>query len=120
MYLLLYTIIYCLVTQIAIANLEPGPTLGIYLITLAFFKGYFSEELKDVFNFRKTKYLFNKVKIKDSSIELLCLILIYINALFMDYEPVSLLDIIILFVGFVTVYRFLFWGTSRTIRERKR
>ena len=120
MYLLLFTIIYCLVTQIEIVNVGPGPALGIYLIVLALIKGYYSAELKDVYNFENTKDLFHKIKLKDSLIELFCLIIIYINAFFMDNEPVSLFEIIVLFVGFLCVYRFIFWGTSRTIRERKK
>lgn len=119
MYLLLFTIIYCLITQIEIVNIGPGPALGIYLIVLALIKGYYSAELKNVYNFENTKDLFHKIKLKDSLIELFCLIIIYINAFFMDNEPVSLFEIIVLFVGFVLVYRYIFWGTIRTIRERK-
>jgi len=117
-YLLLFTIIYCLITQIEIVNIGPGPALGIYLIVLALIKGYYSAELKNVYNFENTKDLFHKIKLKDSLIELFCLIIIYINAFFMDNEPVSLFEIIVLFVGFVLVYRYIFWGTTRTIRER--
>ena len=119
MYLLLFTIIYCLITQIEIVNIGPGPALGIYLIVLALIKGYYSAELKNVYNFEDTKGLFHKIKLKDSLIELFCLIIIYINAFFMDNEPVSLFEIIFLFVGFVLVYRYIFWGTTRTIRERR-
>lgn len=118
MYLLLFTIIYCLVTKIPIANMDSGPALGIYLIVLALIKGYFSEELKDVFNYKKTKYLFNKIGFKDSTMELLSLILIYINSYLMINESVSLFEFVYLFVGFAIVYRFLFWGITRTIRER--
>ena len=117
-YLFLFTIVYCLVTNVPIVNIGPGPALGIYLIILALIKGYYSAELKDVYNFENTKDLFHKIKLKDSLIELFCLILIYINAFFMDNEPVSLFEIIVLFVGFVLVYRYIFWGTTRTIRER--
>ena len=120
MYLLLFTIIYCLITQIEIVNIGPGPALGIYLIVLALIKGYYSAELKNVYNFENTKDLFHKIKLKDSLIELFCLILIYINAFLMINEPVSLFEIIFLFVGFVLVYRYIFWGTTRTIRERKK
>ena len=119
MYLFLFTIVYCLVTNVPFVNIGPGPALGIYLISLALIKGYCSEELKDVYNFGNTKDWFNKIKLKDSLIELCCLILIYINAFFMTNEPVSLFEIIVLFVGFVLVYRYIFWGTTRTIRERR-
>ena len=117
-YLFLFTIAYCLVTNVPIVNIGPGPALGIYLIVLALIKGYCSEELKDVFNLGNTKNLFQKIKLKDSLTELFCLILIYINAFFMDNEPVSLFEVIVLFVGFVLVYRYIFWGTTRTIREK--
>ena len=119
MYLFLFTIIYCLVTNISIANLDPGPALGIYLIVLALIKGYLSEEIRDVFNFKKTKYLIEKIRFKDTVMELVSLVLIYINSYLMIDEPVSLFELVYLFVGFVIVYRFLFWGITRTIRERK-
>ena len=77
MYLFLFTIIYCVITQVL--NIGYGPAIGIYLIALGLVKGYLSEELKDVFNFIKTKHLFNKIRFKDSLMELLSLLLIYIN-----------------------------------------
>ena len=51
-------------------------------------------------------------------IELLSLVLVYINSYFIDYEPFTLFEFIFLFAGFVIVYRFLFWGITRTIKER--
>jgi len=38
-----------------VLNMAYVPALGIYLIGLGIVKGFFSEELKDVFNFKKTK-----------------------------------------------------------------
>lgn len=115
-YLLLVTIIYCVIIQVL--DIGPGPAIGIYLIVLGFVKGYLSEELEDVFNFKKTKYLYNKIKFKDSLMELLSLILIYINSCLLINEPISLFEFVYLFVGFAMVFRFIFWGITRTIRIR--
>ena len=95
MYLLLFTIIYCVITQVL--NMSYGPAMGIYLIGLGLVKGFFSEELKDVFNFKKTKYLYEKNGFKDSLMELLSLMLIFINSYLIDYEPFSLLSLFICF-----------------------
>lgn len=116
MYLLLFTIIYCVMTQIL--NIDYGPAMGIYLIGLGLVKGYFSEELKDVFNFKKTKYLYEKNGMKDSLLELLSLLLIFTNSYLIDYEPFPLLDFVYMLFLIALVYRFIFWGITRTIRER--
>lgn len=116
MYLLLFTIIYCVITQVL--NIDYGPAMGIYLIGLGLVKGYFSEELKDVFNFQKTKFLSEKNGFKDSLLELLSLVLIYINSILIDYEPLTLFEFVYLFAGFAILYRFLFWGIIRIIWKR--
>lgn len=115
MYLLLFTIIYCVITQFL--NMAYGPAMGIYLIGLGLVKGFFSEELKDVFNFKKTKYLYEKNGYKDSLMDLLSLMLIFVNSYLIDYEPFSLFEFIYLFLIIALVYRFIFWGTTRTIGE---
>ena len=115
-YLLLITIIYCVITQVL--NIGYGPAIGIILIVIGLVKGYLTEELKDVFNIKKTKYLYEKNGFKDSLMELLSLMLIYINSYLIMNEAVSLFEFLFLFVGFTMVYRFIFWGIRRTIRER--
>ena len=114
-YLLLFTIIYCVITQVL--NIGYGPTMGIYLIGLGLVKGFFSEELKDVFNFKKTKYLYEENGFKDSLMELLSLILIFINSYLIDYEPFSLFEFVYMFFLIALVYRFVFWGITRTITK---
>ncbi|GEL66847.1 hypothetical protein MPS01_10020 [Marinilactibacillus psychrotolerans] len=51
MYLVLFTIIYCVITQIL--NLNDALSFGIYLIGLSIAKGILGKELTDVFNFKK-------------------------------------------------------------------
>ncbi|RKL64759.1 hypothetical protein CR203_24565 [Salipaludibacillus neizhouensis] len=116
MYLLLFTIIYSVITQVL--NIGYGPAMGIYLIGLGLVKGFFSEELKDVFNFIKTKYLYEKNGFKDSLMDLLSLMLIFINSYLIDYEPFFLFKFVYMFLLIALVYRFLFWGLTRTIRKR--
>jgi len=115
-YLLLFTIIYCVLIQVL--NISYGPAMGIYLIVLGLVKGYLSEELKDVFNFKKTKYLYEKNGFKDSLMELLSLTLIFINTYFSINEPFSLFEFAYMFFLIALVYRFVFWGITRTIRIR--
>lgn len=115
-YLLLFTFIYCLITRVV--NLDYGPAMGIYLIGLGVAKGFLSEEIKDVFNFNKSKYLYEKIRFKDSLMELLSLLLIFINSYLIDYEPFSLFEFAFLFSIFALVYRYVFWGITRIIRER--
>jgi hypothetical protein len=57
-------------------DVDYGPALGIYIIGLGLVKGWRTKELKDVFNFRKTKYLYEKYRSKDSLMEYLSLFLV--------------------------------------------
>ena len=93
--------------------------LGIYLIGLCLAKGMLNskKELKDVFNFRKTKYLYEKNGFKDSLMELLSLILVFFNSYLISYEPFSPFEFIFMFFLIGVVYRFIFWGITRTIRN---
>lgn len=108
MYLVLFTIIYCVITQIF--NLNYALSFGIYLIGLSIVKGFLSKELTDVFNFKKTSYMYEIIGLKDSFMEIIALMLIYINTYLIDYEPLSVFEFIITFFIFILVYRFLFWG----------
>lgn len=75
MFLLLFTLLYCFLTQIV--GIGYLPALGIYLIGLTFIKGMLSDDLKgDLLNIRETKYLYDKNGHSDSIIELLSLLLV--------------------------------------------
>ena len=116
MYLLLLTIIYCVITQVL--NISYELAMGIFIIGLGLVKGFLSEEQKDIFNLKKAKYLYEKIGFKDSVMELLSLILIFINSYLIDYDPFSLFEFVYMFLLIALVYRFLFWGITRKIRKR--
>ena len=116
MSLILLTFIYCMVTQVlAIDYLF---AMGVYIIGFGLVKGYLSDELTAVFNFKKTKNLYEKNGFKDSFMELLSLILIFINSYLLMSESFILFEFIYVFLLIALTYRFLFWGITRTIRER--
>ena len=117
MYLLLFTIIYCMITQVL--NISYGPAMGIYLIGLGLVKGFLSEEQKDIFNLKRIRYMYEKNGLKDSLMELLSLVLIFINSYLIDYEPFSLFEFVYMLFLIALLYRFLFWGITRTVRKRK-
>jgi hypothetical protein len=115
MYLILFTFVYCLVTQLF--NVPYELAFGLILVTLAFFKGYLSHEKSNICNLESTKKLYKKNGLKDSLIEFLCLLIIFINPNFIEYEPFNALEYANIILLFVLIYRFLFWGTIRTFRE---
>jgi hypothetical protein len=117
-HLFLLTVVYCLVTRVL--NISFELSLGIYIIGLGFVKGFFTDELKDVFNLKRAKYLYKESGFKNSTMELLSLILIFINSYLIAYEPFSLFEFVYMFFLIVFLYRFLFWGIIQTIRERKK
>lgn len=115
MYLVLLTIIYCVVTQLF--NLDYALALGLYLVSLSVLKGVLSKELSDVFNFKKTHYLYEKIGLRDTLSELLSLLLVNINAYLIDYDTFSTLEFFIAFFIFAVVYRFLFWGITMKLKN---
>lgn len=115
--LLLFTIVYCLLTQFT--NMSYGPALGIYLLLFGFLKGFLSHDHRNFLNLESSKELYRKNGFKDTSLELLSLLFVYINSSLIDYVPFSLFEYLFLLVGFAVLYRFLFWGITRTIKERE-
>lgn len=115
MYLLLFTIIYIVITWVLKFNYILA--LAIYLIGLAFTKGFLSDKLGSVFNSGHTRDLYEKYGRKDSIIELLSLLLIFTNSYLIDYDPFTLFEFIFISFVIVLTFRFLLWGITRTIRE---
>ena len=99
-------------------NIPYGPAFGIILMFFAFLKGYLSHEFSNFSNLESSKNLYEKNGFKASLTELLSLILIFTNAILIDYEPFTLFEYVFLFAMFAVLYRFLFWGITRTIQER--
>ncbi|AKU31159.1 hypothetical protein ID12_06855 [Bacillus altitudinis] len=115
MYLFLFTLIYCVITQMLSFSFEMS--FGVYLIGLALIKGLSSGEIKDIFNFKKTSDVFKENRFIDSLMELFSLVIVFINAYLIDYEPFSPFEFVYTFFLLVVLYRFLFWGI---IRESKK
>lgn len=115
--LLVFTIAYCVIMQLM--NVSYGPALGIYLLVFGFLKGFLSHEFSNFLNLESAKELAVKNGRKDSIIELFSLLLIYMNSYLIDYEPFSFFEFLFLFAGIAILYRFLFWGITRTIKERE-
>lgn len=115
MYLFLFTLLYCVITQMLSFSFEMS--FGVYLIGLALIKGLSSGEIKDIFNFKKTRDVFKENRFIDSLMELFSLVIVFINAYIIDYEPFSPFEFVYTFFLLVVLYRFLFWGI---IRESKK
>ena len=115
MYLILFTTIYCVIMRIF--NLDHTLTFGIYIIGSGIIKGIFSKELKDVFNVEKTSSIYENIGLKDSLMELVSLMLIFINFLFINYESYSILEFLNIILVFTLIYRFLFWGITQRFKK---
>ena len=116
MYLILFTLVYCLATYLF--NVPDGFAFGLILVSLAFAKGYLSHEKSNICNLVSTKTLYEKNGLKGSLVELFCLLVIFTNAILIDYVPFNPLEMVWIVGLFVLIYRFQFWGTIRTFRER--
>lgn len=117
---LLYTVIYCVITQILNYIYEFETVVGIYLFMgiyltgLSLLKGYNSEKLEDVFNFKKFSDIYETVGFKNSLIELLSLMVVFINSYLLDKDPtISFVEFAILLFVFMLIYRFLFWSITQ-------
>lgn len=116
MILLIITSLYIIISHLLDFTFEFF--MGTYLIGLCLAKGLISEELKDVFNMQKTKYLYKKNGVGNSLLEMICLILVFINIIVIDYEPLSTFDYVYILFLIIILYRFIFWGTINTISNR--
>lgn len=117
MYLFLFTIIYCIITWVLNINYELA--LGVYLISSGFFKGILSENFKEDFlNMQKTTEFYKKVGFKDSLMEFLSIILVFLNSYLIDYEPFTAFEFIWIFFVIAISYRFAFWGITRMLRKK--
>ncbi|WP_430787197.1 hypothetical protein VBD025_15810 [Virgibacillus flavescens] len=114
MYLILFTIIYCVLTRVL--DVDYGPALGIYIIGLGLAKGWRTKELRDVFNFRRNKYLYNKFGLKDSLTEYLSLFFVFLNALLIANSSFTAFELLWMLFLVGAVYRFIFWGVTQAIR----
>lgn len=115
MYLILFTIIYCVAMMIF--NLDHILAFAIYLTGAGFIKGVFSKELRDVFNLRKISLIYKNVGLKNSLIELVSLMLVFISFLFTNYKSFAILQYISIILVLILVYRFLFWGIRLTLKK---
>ncbi len=114
--LLLFTIIYCVITHLL--NISYGPALGIYLIFFGYIKGNFSNKFHDFLNLEPSKIIYKQNGLKDSLTELLSLTLVFINSYLIANDPFTIFEFVYIFAVLGVVYRFAFWGITRTIREK--
>ena len=115
MFFLVFTILYCLLTRLV--NLDYLPAVGIYLIGLSLVKGWSTQELMDVFNLRKAKYLYDEYGFKNSFIELLSLIIIVVNSFLIYNQPLTLFEYIYIVFLITIVFRFIFWGIIHSLKQ---
>ncbi|KMK74974.1 hypothetical protein [Alkalihalobacillus pseudalcaliphilus] len=115
MLLLLFTIGYCIIVQF----LDISYAVGIYLIGLALVKGFMSEQFVDIFNLYKTKFLYKRIGFKSSFLELLSLILIFINILLIDFEPFTLFEIVYVVFLLIFVYVFYFGESLKPLAKKE-
>lgn len=93
--------------------------LGIYFITLGSVKGFFSNTLEDVFNLRKTSYIYRNIGLTDTLFSVASILLIFFYQIsFMKIDPIST-DIIPFLFIYLVLYRFLYWGISLDFRTKK-
>ncbi|BBP93118.1 hypothetical protein BsIDN1_67360 [Bacillus safensis] len=118
MYLFLFTLIYCVITHIFFNLSYEFSFWGVFFIGLGLIKGLSSGEIKDIFNFKKTRDVFKEKRFIDSLMELFSLIIVFINAYIIDYEPFSPFEFVYTFFLIVILYRFLFWGIIRESKKK--
>lgn len=100
-------------------NIDYSMSIWFYLLGVIFLKGLLSPELKeDVFNIKKTRTLLKQNGLVDSVMEMLSLGLVFIGFNVMDFGSVDIMDIVLILLATIILYRFLFWGIIHAIREQ--
>ncbi|MEW4309433.1 hypothetical protein [Rossellomorea marisflavi] len=119
MMILAVTILYSCITQF-LFDIPAEMAFGIILTGAALIKGITSKGLDHVFNTERTKELYRMNGCRDSILEACSLLLIFINAILIDYEPLTPLEWGVVLFLFILSYRFLFWGLTRIIKGATR
>lgn len=108
--LVLFTVAVCAVSYLM--NINAFLLYFSYLVGIAILKGISSNDLKDVFNIRKAKYIYNEVGFLNSLNSFSSLLLITVYYAFNEYEYFSIEYMIPIIVCYILIYRFLFWDIA--------
>lgn len=88
-----------------------------YVVGFAILKGILSDELKDVFNIKKAKDIYNEVGFLNSIISFSSLLSITVYYIFSEYEHVSFVDTVPIILCYILIYRFLFWDIAYKVNN---
>lgn len=113
--LFLLTVILCIVSYLM--NINTFILYISYVVGFAILKGILSDELKDVFNIKKAKGIYNKVGFLNSVISFNSLLLITVYYIFNEYDHVSFADIVPIILCYILMYRFIFWDMAYKVNN---
>lgn len=111
----LFTIIVCVVSYLM--NINAFLLYVSYVVGFAILKGFLSDELKDVFNIRKAKDIYNKVGLFNSIDSFSSLLLITVYYVFSKYEYFGFEYMIPIILCYILTYRFLFWDIAYKVNH---
>lgn len=103
-----------------ILDIDYVSAMGIYVTGFGTLKGVFNhyQELKVIYNFKRTRRLYKKIGFQDSLMELLSLVLVLLNSYLLSSDTLFLFELIIALFILAMLYRFLIWVITRTTRGR--
>jgi len=113
--LVLFTIIVCVASYLM--NISVFLLYISYVVGFAILKGFLSDELKDVFNIRKAKDIYNKVGIFNSIDSFSSLLLITVYYVFNKYEYFNFEYMVPIILCYILTYRFLFWDIAYKVNH---
>ena len=119
--LTIFTIIVCVASYFI--NINAFSMYFFYVMGFAIVKGFLSNTLKDVFNIRKVKDIYNEVGFMNSLDSFISLLFITVYYVFREYEQFSMGYLVPTVLCYILIYRFLFWDMtykiSRLWKEEK-
>lgn len=116
MKLLIVALVYCFITHFL--GVTYASAIGFFLLVASFAKGFFSHKRSNILNLEKTSVLFKKIGLPDTLTELLVFIILVSNSLLINGFDFNGSEIVFQLFLFILLFRFSFWGISRTIKER--
>ncbi len=112
------TIIYFAVCYFL--KVEVAMVLMIYTIAISVIKSVLVQELKSLFNLRKTREVYNKVGFLNTIQSLAAIFVMYFYYIIGSGVQLNVLNLIIFAIPILILYRFLVWGIISDIKNWQR
>lgn len=113
--LVLFTVVVCIMSYLM--NINAFLLYISYVVGFAILKGVLSDGLKDVFNIRKAKDIYNEVGFLNSVDSFGSLLLLTFYYAINEYEHFGVEYMVPIVLCYILIYRFLLWDITYKVER---